>query len=223
MAKNYNYGFDFSESGGRTVIRYRQDKLWFQPGCGWWVTFSLMGFIFMLMTEPAPTPGVQDKPFPWGPIVMFGGPIAAVAGMAYWRSRKREIIIDEKTMTVEGKPYDRAQITRVYAKHKQMEYNYTHDPAYYDQQRQAIARQHSGPFGSAPTVASGIASASATAGQLSTGVGLAAGEAILATRQRVQMVYGGKNVVIAKGLSIQRASMLVNAIGGSLGFKGDAA
>jgi len=209
MAKNYDYGFEFSEQGGRKVIRYRQDKLWFQSGCGWWVLFSLIGFIFMLMTEPTPTPGVPAKSFSFGAAVFLIGPIATVMVMSYLRSRMREITMDEKTLTVEGKPYDRAQITRVFAQNKQVQYNYTHDPAYYDQQR--------------ADATTAIGSAAATAGQLSTGVGLAAGEAILATRQRVQIVYGGKNIVIAKGLSIQRALLLIQAISSFLGFKSDAA
>ncbi len=210
MAKNYDYGFDISDKAGRWTIRYRQDRLWFQSGCGWWVAFSLIGFIIMLMIEPAPsTGGRPPEGFPWGGIIFIGGPIVAVATMAYFRSRMREIIVDEKTMTVEGKPFERAKITRVFAQNKQVEYNYTHDPAYYDQQRQAST--------------TAIGSASATAGQLSTGVGLAAGEAILATRQKVQIEYGGKNVVVAKGLSIQRALLLVQALAAALAFKtGDA-
>lgn len=207
MAKNYDYGFEISDNGGRWTIRYRQDRLWFQSGCGWWVLFSLIGFILMLMIEPAPTPGVKPEGLPWGGIVFIGGPIAAVAGMAYWRSRKREIVIDDKTMTVEGKPFDRARISRVFAQNKQVEYNYSHDPAHYDQQRQAST--------------TAIGSASATAGQLSAGVGLAAREAILATRQKVQIEYGGNNVVVAKGLSIQRALLLVQALAAALAFKSD--
>ncbi len=209
MAKNYDYGFEISDSGGHETIRYRQDRLWFQSGCGWWVLFMLIGFIFMLMTEPTPQPGVKAEGISFGGVVFIGGPIAALAGMAYWRSRKREIVIDEKTMTVEGKSFDRTQILRVFALHKQQEYNYTHDPAYYDQQRREAT--------------TAIGSASATAGQLSTGVGLAAGEAILATRQKVQIEYGGKNIVIAKGLSIQRALLLVQAIAANLDFKGQPA
>lgn len=208
MAKNYDYGFEFSDAGGRRTIRYRQDRLWFQSGCGWWVLFSLIGFIIMLMIEPAPTPGIKPTGLPWGGIIFIGGPIVALATMAYLRAKKHEIVVDDKTMTVEGKPFDRAQISRVFAQHKQQQYNYTHDPAYYDQQRQQAT--------------TAIGSASATAGQLSTGVGLAAGEAILATRQKVQMVYGGKNIVIAKGLSIQRALLLVHALGDALKLKGDA-
>lgn len=32
MPKDYRYGFEFSERGGRKIICYRQDKLWFAAG-----------------------------------------------------------------------------------------------------------------------------------------------------------------------------------------------
>lgn len=42
-----------------------------------------------------------------------------------------------------------------------------------------------------------------------------------ATGKKAQMIYDGRNIVVARWLSVQRAMMLSNALGSHPGFKMD--
>jgi hypothetical protein len=59
------------------------------------------------------------------------------------------------------------------------------------------------------------------AGDLTKSFAMIVAAGIDATGKKAQMIYAGKNVVVARWLSVQRAMMLSNALGSHLGFKID--
>lgn len=141
-------------------------------------------------------------------------PFAALGALAYWRSRMREISVGEKDIIVKGKSYDRAKITQVFVENNNVRQTFSHQPQDYDQ----IARDaERNPLGGNPV----LAKAGAIAGDLSKSIAMMVAGGIDSTGKKAQMIYDGKNTVVAKWLSIQRATMLSNALGSRLGFKMD--
>lgn len=198
MAKNYDYGFAFSESGGRKIIRYRQDKLWFAPGLAWWAFFQLISLFFLMG---------GDGTYTW---VL---PFVALGVLAYNRSRMREISVGEKDVTVKGKRYDRAKITQIFVENNNVRQTYSQAQNYDQVARDAALN----PLGGNPA----LAKAAAMAGDLSKSIAMIVAGGIDSTGKKTQMMYDGKKVVVAKWLSVQRALLLGNALGSRLGFKMD--
>lgn len=199
MAKDYRYGFEFAESGGRKIIRYRQDKLWFKPGLGWWIFFQLIAAFFLLSNE---TMGPYS--LPW----------AALGVLAYRRSRMREISVGEQDVVIKGKRYDRSKITQLFVENHGDKQTYSYQAQNYDQVARDAANN---PLGGDPV----LARAGAMAGDLSRGIAMLSADAINSTGKKARMVYDGKTVVFASWLSVQRAMMLTNALGSYLGFSMD--
>jgi hypothetical protein len=198
MAKNYNYGFAFSENGGRKIIQYWQDKLWFASGLAWWVFFQLIALFFLFG---------EDGTYTW---VL---PFVALGILAYGRSRMREISVGEKDVIVKGKSYDRAKITQVFVENNNVRQTYSQAQDYDQVARDAALN----PLGGNPA----LAKAGAMAGDLSKGIAMIVAGGIDSTGKKAQMMYDGKKVVVAKWLSVQRALLLSNALGSRLGFNMD--
>ncbi len=196
MDKDYRYGFEFSESDGRKVIRYRQDKLWFKAGCAWYVFFTLISLFFLLGER-------------WA----WQLPIPAFAILVWSRARKREISVGEKDLKVGKKTYDRAKISRLYVENNNVRQNYS-QAQNYDEVARRVALD---PFGGDPA----MARASAMAADATKSVAMIVAGGIDSTGKKVQMEYDGKKVVIARWLSVQRAMILANAVGGLLGYTMD--
>ena len=198
MAKDYDYGFAFSESGGRKIIRYRQDKLWFASGLAWWVFFQLIALFFLMG---------GDGTYTW---VL---PFVALGVLAYFRSRMREISVGEKDIIVKGKSYDRSKITQVFVESSARRQTFSQAQDY-DQVARDAERN---PLGGDPV----LAKAGAMAGDASKSIAMIVAAGIDSTGKKAQMIYDGKKVVVARWLSVQRALMLSNALGSRLGFKMD--
>ena len=66
-----------------------------------------------------------------------------------------------------------------------------------------------------------LAKANAMAADATTSLALLVAGGIDSKGKKVQMVYDGKNLVVARWLSVQRAMMLANALGGYLGLTMD--
>ena len=73
------------------------------------------------------------------------------------------------------------------------------------------------PLGGSPL----LAKANAMAADATTSLALLVAGGIDSKGKKVQMVYDGKNLVVARWLSVQRAMMLANALGGYLGLTMD--
>ncbi len=82
---------------------------------------------------------------------------------------------------------------------------------HYDQIARDVARD---PLGGDPV----LAKASAMAAGATTSIALLVAGGIDATGRKVQMVYDGQTIVVARWLSVQRAMMLANALGGYFGL-----
>jgi hypothetical protein len=193
----YRYGFDYAESDGRKVIRYRQDKLWFKAGCAWYVFFTLISLMFLLGER-------------WA----WQLPIPAFAFLVWWRSRKREISVGEKDLRVGKKTYDRAKISRLFVENNNVRQDFRRSAQNYDEVARRAERD---PFGGDPA----MARASAMAADATTTVAMMVAGGIDAKGKKVRMEYDGKTVVIASWLSVQRAMILANAVGGLLGYTMD--
>ncbi len=196
MDKDYRYGFEFLERDGRKVIRYRQDKLWFKAGCAWYVFFTLISLFFLLGER-------------WA----WQAPIPAFAILVWSRSRKREISVGEKDLKVGKKTYDRAKISRLFVENNNVRQNYSQAQNYEEVARRAALD----PLGGDPA----MARASAMAGDATKSIAMIVAGGIDSTGKKVQMEYAGKKVVIARWLSVQRAMILANAVGGLLGYSMD--
>ncbi len=197
MEKDYRYGFDYAESGGRKVIRYRQDKLWFKAGCAWYVFFTLISLFFLLGER-------------WA----WQLPFLALGILAWWRSRKREISVGDKDLKVGKKTYDRAKIVRLFVETNGVRQDFRLSAQDYNE---VARRAELDPFGGDPA----MARASAMAADATTSVAMMVAGGIDSSGKRVYMEYDGKTVVIARWLSIQRAMILANAVGGLLGYTMD--
>ncbi|MBI5040131.1 MAG: hypothetical protein HZB57_02675 [Gammaproteobacteria bacterium] len=199
MPKDYGYGFEFEENGGRKIIRYRQDKLGFSTGFAWYIFFQLIAYFFL---------GGEDGSY------TYVLPFVALGVLAYRRSRMREISVGESDITIKGKHYDRAKITKIFVENNNVRQTFSSQPQNYDQ----IARDAElNPLGGDPV----LAKAGAMAGDLTKSFAMMVAAGIDATGKKAQMIYDGKNIVVAKWLSVQRAMMLSNALGSRLGFKMD--
>ena len=197
MDKDYRYGFDYSEADGRKVIRYRQDKLWFKAGCAWYLFFTLISLFFLLGER-------------WA----WQLPFLALGMLAWWRSRRREISVGQKDLIVGKKTYDRARISRVFVETNNVRQDFRYSAQNYDEVARRVERD---PLGGDPA----MARASAMAADATTSVAMMVAGGINSTGKKVQMGYDGKIVVIARWLSVQRAMILANAVGGLLGYTMD--
>jgi len=196
MAKDYRYGFTFLERDGRKIIRYRQDKLWFASGLAWFLFFQLIALFL--------TVGTGNKaPFTLAWI--------ALGGLAFMRSRPREIAVGEKDVIVDGKSYDRAKISQLIVEAKNDRQTFSRSAQNYDQIARDVAHD---PLGGDPV----LAKASAMAADATTSIALLIAGGIDSTGRKVEMVYDGQKIVVARWLSVQRAMMLANALGGYLGL-----
>jgi hypothetical protein len=193
----YRYGFDYAESDGRKVIRYRQDKLWFKAGCAWYVFFTLISLMFLLGER-------------WA----WQLPIPAFAFLVWWRSRKREISVGERDLRVGKKTYDRAKIARLFVENSGVRQDFRHSAQDYNEVARRVERD---PFGGSPE----MARVSAMAADATTSVAMMVSGGIDSKGKKVRMEYDGKTVVIARWLSVQRAMILANAVGGLLGYTMD--
>lgn len=197
MDKDYRYGFDYSEADGCKVIRYRQDKLWFKAGCAWYLFFTLISLFFLLGER-------------WA----WQLPFLALGMLAWWRSRRREISVGQKDLIVGKKTYDRARISRVFVETNNVRQDFRYSAQNYDEVARRVERD---PLGGDPA----MARASAMAADATTSVAMMVAGGINSTGKKVQMEYDGKIVVIARWLSVQRAMILANAVGGLLGYTMD--
>ncbi|MDP2325699.1 MAG: hypothetical protein Q8N51_16965 [Gammaproteobacteria bacterium] len=195
--ENYRYGFEFSESNGRKVIRYRQDKLWFKAGCAWYVFFTLISLMFLLGER-------------WA----WQLPIPAFGFLVWRRSRKREISVGETDLRVGKKAYDRAKISRLFVENNGVRQGFRYSAQDYNEVARRVERD---PLGGDAA----MARASAMAADATTSVAMMVAGGIDSKGKKVQMEYDGKNVVIARWLSVQRAMILANAVGGLLGYTMD--
>ena len=199
MPKGYNDGFEFSQKGGRKIIRYRRDKLWFKSGFTWYLFFQLIAWFFLMGKDGTYT---------------YVLPFIALGVLVYRRSRMHEISVGETDVLVDGKSFDRSKITQVFVQSGGARQTYSYKQQDYDQIVRDAKRN---PLGGDPV----LAKAGVMVGDISKSLAMMIAGGIDATGKKAQMTYDGKEAIVAKWMSVQRAMMLSNALGGYLGFKMD--